>query len=317
VGSNTTLKWRHAGTAALLLACGCSLGDDPDPRAHAPQMFALVARPWQPPVPITAAVEPAAAPAPQVESRGSGATTGPVPIAVAIGRNAGQAVDAPLERAFAAEQPDCAHTFTPCADRDAIELVLMGRADFAVIGEQLSARELQAGLQQTRFGLELFALAVAPSSPVRSLTRSQVRQIFTGQVTDWQQLGFDGGAITAVVPADTRLAERAARALMPGDPFFAGAVRVASDRHVADQILQHGAAIGIVRVTARPPAGMKLLSIDWCPPTAESFAYGTYPFGVPLHVVTAGAPGGEARRFLGFVASDATRETLAAKLTLP
>ncbi|MBL8729573.1 MAG: substrate-binding domain-containing protein [Planctomycetes bacterium] len=301
----------------LLLTAGCGLGDDPDPRAHAPRTFALVARPWQPPVPVTEAVAPAAAAAPQVETRRPSEVVGPMPIAVAMGLNARQVIDGALERTFAAGQPNCSHTFTPCTDRDAVELVLMGRADFAVIGEQLSGRELQAGLQQTRFGLELFAVAVAADSPVRSLTRSQVRQIFTGQVTSWQQLGFTGGTITAVVPSEPRLAERAARALIPGDAFLAGAARVASDRHVADQILQHSDAIGVVHVTDRPPTGMRLLAIDWCPPTAEAFGYGTYPFGVPLQVVTAGPPTGEARRFLEFVATDATRERLAAQLTLP
>ncbi len=315
--NNTTSTWRQVGTVVLLLTAACGIGDDPDPRAHVPRTFALVARSWQPPVPVTEAVEPAAPPAPQVESRRPGVAAAPLPVAVAMGLNARQVIDAPLEHEFAAAQPGCAHTFTPCTDRDAVELVSMGRADFAVIGQRLSARELQAGLQQTRFGLELFAVAVAPDSPVRSLTRSQVRQIFTGQVTSWQQLGFVGGTITAVVPSEPRLAERAARALIPGDAFLDGAVRVTSDRHVADQILQHVDAIGIVRVTERPPSGMKLLSIDWCPPTAESFDYGTYPFGVPLHVVTPGAPVGEARRFLEFVATDATRERLAAHLTPP
>ena len=270
-------------------------------------------------MPVTAqvaAASVAAAPTPMVETLPESALTAAT-LNVAVGQNARQAVDDAVTRAFGAQRPDCRHTFTPCTDRDAIELVLTARADFAVIGEQLSARELQAGLQRARFGLELFALAVAPGSPVRSLTRAQVRQILTGQVRDWTQLGLAGGAITVVAPADPKLAERATRTLMPGDSLGDMAVRVASDQHVADQILQHASAIGIVRVTEQMPAGMRLLSIDWCAPDAAGFANGTYPFGVPLQVVTAGPAIGNARRFLEFVAGDVPRARLAAQLTLP
>jgi phosphate transport system substrate-binding protein len=318
VGNKTTSSWRHLGTAALLLGASCGLGDDPDPREHRPQTFSLVARGpvWQPPTPVTDALDVPAQPAPLFESAPVAAPT-PAPTRIALGNNARQVFDAPLQRAFTALQADRTPTFAPCTDRDAIELLLVGRAEYAVIGEQLSAREQQAGLHQTRLGIELFALAVAPEAPVRSLTRSQVRQVFTGQVTEWRQLGFDGGTIVVVVPSDAKLAERASRALIPGDGFVAGAVRVASDLHVADQLLQHKGAIGIVRVTASKPSGMKLLPIDWCPPTAEAFGYGTYPFGVPLHLVTAGPVAGEAQRFLEFVRGDAAREQLAARLALP
>lgn len=318
MGNKTTSRWRRTATVGLLLGAGCGLGDDPDPRANAPQTFALVTRSWQPAVPVTAAIDAPAAPAPLVESRRpvTKAAAASAPVTVAVGNNARQVLDGELERAFTEQGEGRAHSFTTCSDRDAVELLMTGSAEFAVIGDQLSTRELQAGLQQTRIGLELFALAVAPESTVRSLTRAQVRQILTGQVSDWTQLGMQGGEIVPVVPADPKLGERAARALIPGDAFAAEAIRVASDRHVADQLMHHKGGVGIVRVTGQPLSGMKLVPIDWCPPTPEAFGYGTYPFGVPMHLVTSGAPTGEALRFLEFTRSDAARELLATKLSL-
>ena len=319
MGNKTTSRWRRVASVALLLSAGCDLGDDPDPRAYTPSPFPLAAKSWQPTLPVVAEVDAPAAPAPQFESSRppAGTMAGAHPVTVAVGHNAQQVLDGQLERCFTEQQCGTAHSFTSCTDRDAVELLLTGRIEFAVIGDQLSTRELRAGLQQTRLGLELFAVAVAPDAPVRSLTRSQVRQIFTGEVTDWMQLGLTGGAIVPVVPSDPKLAGRAARTLIPGDAFGTGVVRVASERHVADQMLHHKGAIGIVRVTDQAPSGMKLLAIDWCQPTVEAFAYGTYPFGVPIHLVTAGPAIGEALRFLEFTRSDAARAVLASKLSLP
>jgi phosphate transport system substrate-binding protein len=320
VGKKTTSRSRQLGIAALLLAGGCDLGSDPAvPLAGEPApTFAPTpeATPWAAPVAATAPIAAHEAPAaPQLETAAAGAPA--AALVVAIGQNAAEVVDGPLAQGFAASSPGRERNFAPCTDRGAVDLLLVGRADFAVIGSQLSEREQQAGLRQTRFGVELFALAVAKDAPVRSLSRSQVRQILTGEIDNWQQLGLHGGPLVPVVPSDRDLAERAARTLIPGDRFTERAIRVASNRHVADQILQHEGAIGIVRVNGQPMTGMKLVQIDWCPPTQEAFDYGTYPFGIPVQVVTSGPAAGDAQRFLDFVRSNEAHELLAGKLSLP
>lgn len=202
------------------------------------------------------------------------------------------------------------------SDREAVENLMVGRARFGLIGGSLSQREIRAGLRQTQIGVELFALSVSPLSSIRSLTPAQVRKIFTGQVTDWQQLGFDGGPIVPVVPSDRTMAARAERTLIAGDKFASTCVRVRSERHVADQLLQHRGAIGIIRITAQPrEQGQKLLEIDWTPPTPTAFGYGTYPYGIPLQLVTSGQPDKHARNFLDFAQSAEGRGLLARTLT--
>ena len=235
---------------------------------------------------------------------------------VAVGRNAQASFDKELRGAFEGTLSNQTVQHIQSSDREVVELLLSGRADFGLIGGSLSQREVQAGLRQTQIGVELFALSISPRSSVQSLSRAQVRQIFTGQVTDWQQLGFDSGAIVAVVPSDSVVAQRAERTLMPGDAFASTCIRVSSERHVADQILQHAGAIGIVRITAGPRApDQKLIQIDWTPPTPAAFGYGTYPFGIPLQLVTSGLPDRRAHEFLSFAESELGRSLFARTLT--
>jgi hypothetical protein len=56
--------------------------------------------------------------------------------------------------------------------------------------------------------------------------------------------------------------------------------------------------------------GLKLLQIDWTAPSFDAFHYGTYPYALPLQLVTSGTPTGEALRFLEFGKSDSGRELL-------
>lgn len=235
---------------------------------------------------------------------------------VAIGRNARSSCDADLIAAYRSTLRDMQCRTVACTDRETVDLMMLARADFGLIGGKLSRREVQAGLRQTQIGVELFALSVAPDSDVRSLTPQQVRQIFTGAATEWSQLGFEGGEITAVVPSDGALAERAERVLIPGDRFASRCVAVQSERHAVDQLLQHPDAIAIVRITAEPrEPGQQLVQIGWTPPTPAAFGYGTYPFGIPLQLVTSGQPDQQALDFLAFAESDEGRRLLGRTLT--
>lgn len=312
-------KLALAGIA--LLATACDFGETPDPRKLA------ITNP--PPVvePRAVVIEPATCelvdyasppPAPMAESarltRKPGANI--EELVVAIGRQAQPSFDDRLRAAYEGSLTNQTVRTVQSSDREVVELLMSGRADFGLIGGTLSQREIQAGMRQTQLGVELFALSVSPLSSVRSLSPSQIRQIFTGQVTDWQQLGFDGGKIVPVVPSDKMLAHRAERTLMPGDAFASTCIRVRSERHVADQLLQHKGAIGIVRVTdGRREAGQKLIQIDWTPPTAAAFGYGTYTFGIPLQLVTSGMPGRRSETFREFAASQNGRALLGRTLT--
>lgn len=235
---------------------------------------------------------------------------------VVIGTNAKPSFDRKLQSAYEGTLSSATVSTILTSDREAVEYLMVGRGRFGLIGGSLSQREIRAGLRQTQVGVELFALSVSPLSSVRSLSRSQVRQIFTGRVTNWQQLGFADAPIVPVVPSERLLAERAERTLMPGDSFASSCVRVSSERHVADQILQNRGAIGIVRVTAEPrKPGQKLLQIDCTPPTPAAFGYGTYPYGIPLQLITSGRPDEHAMNFVRFTESAQGRAMLSRTLT--
>jgi phosphate transport system substrate-binding protein len=315
VGKNqTTLRERSAVALLLFAHAACGLGADPDPRVIAARLDASrgpARQAFDGPVPVVAelTIEPPPAPLAEASLRQDLPERRATP--VAVGRNAVHAIDSEVQRAFAAAQPGLENGFVAAGDREALELLLVGRADFGVVGAQLSMREQQAGLRQTRLGVELFALVVSPDVAVRSLSSLQVRQVLTGEVTHWQQLGYAGGAIVVVVPADRDLADRAARVLMPGDAFASSAVGVASERHVVDQLLQNPGAVAVVRLLDQPmESGQKLLQIDWCAPTADAFDYGTYPYGLAVHLVTAGPPAGPGQQFLDFARSEAGRALL-------
>ncbi len=311
---NSTSRPVLGRCAPLLLLAGCTMGADPDPADVArqiPRTTPTFVGDDSPVLVVAAGPARQTNAAPLAEAMVRIAQPTERHVVIGIGQNVADVFDARIETAMLEGCPGMRGSFTGFTDRDVVDSLLAGQIDFGVIGGQLSMREQQAGLRQTRVGLEIYALAVAPDSPLRSLTPQQVRQIFTGQVTEWARLGLPGGRIVPVVPAETKLADRAARAMIPGDAFAATATRVGSDRHVADQTLQNPGAIGIVRITdVEIEPGLKLLPVDWIPPSFDAAVAGAYPFAMPVHFVSSGVPSGDAQQFAAFVQSDSCLERL-------
>lgn len=174
-------------------------------------------------------------------------------------------------------------------DRDAIELLLLGRTDFAITGVPLSARDRQAGLRDTLLGVELFAVVVAGESTLHGLRAEVARRVLNGAVRDRSEIGLPPGPILLGVPAERDLRDRAARALIAGDSFAATATPIDGDRGAFDLLLREPMAIAVVHVAALAHAtGIRPLELDGARPTLASFALGTYPAGIPLLLVTAG-----------------------------
>ncbi|MBD2610674.1 substrate-binding domain-containing protein [Nostoc punctiforme FACHB-252] len=83
-----------------------------------------------------------------------------------------------------------------------IRMLLDGKLDFAQTSRPLTDEEqaiaTQRGftLEQRRVGIDGIAVVVNPSLKVSGLTVDQLQQIYSGQITNWQQLGGPNLAIT-------------------------------------------------------------------------------------------------------------------------
>lgn len=208
---------------------------------------------------------------------------------VAIGRTAAQLGAESLCMQQAGRAPFAARIVR---DRDAIEHVLLGEADFGLAALPLSALDRQRGLRDELLAIELFALAVAEHAPVRNLRADQVRLVLTGQLRDWVQLGLPPAPIVVAAPADEGMRVRAARVLIPGDALAADAARLDADRDLVGLLAGTPGVIGVVRVGAVHDApGVRLLPIDGILPSTDAYRGGAYPYGTPVLAVHRGLPG--------------------------
>ena len=79
-----------------------------------------------------------------------------------------------------------------------IEAASNGSADIGLSSRALKDEETASGLVGTTVALDGIAVIVNAGSKVADLTVEQIAKIFTGEITDWSEVGGDAGTISCV-----------------------------------------------------------------------------------------------------------------------
>lgn len=79
--------------------------------------------------------------------------------------------------------------FTSNGSGAGIQAVIDGNANIGMASRAIKDEETKAGVEATAIAIDGIAVIVAPDNACESLTLDQVRQIYTGEITDWAKLG--------------------------------------------------------------------------------------------------------------------------------
>lgn len=143
------------------------------------------------------------------------------------------------------------------------------------------------------------AIVVNESNPVKAITMEQIQKIYTGEVTNWKQLGGNDAEIV-VVGRDTSSGtfETFEGLVMNKKPVKGTAEIVGSNQAVANRVKATPNAIGYVGIGYI--TGLKALPVNGIMPTVKTVQSGEYPIARPLFMYTNGFPkmGSEVFRFV-------------------
>lgn len=143
-------------------------------------------------------------------------------------------------------------------------------------------------------------------NPLARLTRRQVEQIFTGDVTDWSAVGGKPGRISIYTRNTSSGTYSDFRQLaMKNRDYARTAQKMAGNEQIAAEVARNPNGIGYVGLAYLDGPRLKVLSIDGQLPTKETVLNGKYPLARPTFYYTDGEPAGETARFVEFTLSDA------------
>lgn len=103
-----------------------------------------------------------------------------------------------LSEQFMADNSGVSVTYDPTGSGAGIEAASNGSADIGLSSRALKDEEIAGGLTGTTVALDGIAVIVNAGSKVEDLSVEQIAQIFTGEITDWSEVGGEAGAISCI-----------------------------------------------------------------------------------------------------------------------
>ena len=103
-----------------------------------------------------------------------------------------------LSEQFMADNSGVTVTYDPTGSGAGIEAASNGSADIGLASRALKDEEKAGGLTETIVALDGIAVIVNADSKVENLTVEQIGKIFTGEITDWSEVGGDAGTISCI-----------------------------------------------------------------------------------------------------------------------
>ena len=113
---------------------------------------------------------------------------------------------------------------------DAYMNLLEGKSDVIIVSrdisrnEKVSSEELGVELETAPLAIDALVFIVNPKNPVKNLTADQVRKIYTGEITNWKEVGGVNHSITPYIRnADSGSQEKMETLVMDGLKMIDGA----------------------------------------------------------------------------------------------
>ena len=210
--------------------------------------------------------------------------------------------------AFKAIHPDVTVLVSGLGSSAGIEAVSAGTAEIGTSSRELAPEEKSNGLVDFPIAYDGIAVIVNPNNPVSGLAVQQLRDIFSGKIKNWSQLGGSNLPIDLVNRDDGSGTRDAFQKLVMKDAKFDPAATVLPGTgQVRDVVARAPGAIGYISLGFVKPrfsnVSVKALAVDGVVPSEKTVADKAYPVGRVLHFFTKGKPTGVTKEFVDFVLS--------------
>ena len=156
-------------------------------------------------------------------------------------------------------------------------------------------------MKETTVAYDGIAVIVNTANSIKGLTKKQVEQIFTGEITDWSAVGGSGGKISVYTrnTSSGTYAEFKELAMKKRD-YAPDSQKLAGNEQIAQEVGKNPSGIGYVGLAYTKAAGIRVVPIDGASPSKESVLAKSYPYARPTFFYTNGEPTGVAKEFIDF-----------------
>src|SRR5438046_2781338 len=212
-----------------------------------------------------------------------------------------------LAEEFKAQHPGTTFNIAAEGSTTGIAAIIDGTAQIGMASRPTKPEEVAAAkakgvnFKETIVAYDGIAVIVSTANPIKALTKKQVKQIFTGDVTDWSAVGGSGGKISIYTRNTSSGTYSDFKELSMKKRDYAGSSqKMAGNEQIAAEVGKNTNGVGYVGMAYTKASGIKVVSIDGSMPSAKSVQDHSYPYWRPTFYYTNGEPSGLAKQFVDF-----------------
>ena len=189
--------------------------------------------------------------------------------------------------------------------------VIQNTADIGMMSRDPKQSELDGGLKATVIGLDAVVIIVSKDAGVSNLTVEQIAKIYSGEYTNWNQVGGNDKKINPVVREEgsgTRdCLEEALKSALDGYETSSAFPAVESTGSMKTRVESTSGAIGYVSLSAASELTAETIavSVDGVTASVETVSSNDYPIYRTLILATNGEATGMTAFFFNWILSPA------------
>ena len=190
-----------------------------------------------------------------------------------------------LSESFMAQNDGVTVNYNPTGSGSGITAVQEGTCDIGLSSRALKDEEKSAGLKETVLAYDGIAIIVHPDNPVSDLTLEQIAKLYTGEITNWKDVGGNDAEVVLI-------GREAASGTRDGFESITGTKdkcqyrqELTSTGDVITAVSQNPNAIGYASLSAVKDS-VKALTVGGVAPTEATVKDGSYVVQRPFVLVT-------------------------------
>jgi len=197
-----------------------------------------------------------------------------------------------------------------------IDALLANKTKLAGISRNIKDSERAKGLRFFIIAYDAIGVIVNKDNPIKNLSEEQLKKIFSGEITNWNEVGGDDMPIKTVTE---KLGEKRATQIVFTELVFEtkkligtyGSNNTEVDKPI-DEATFVGQNKGGIAATSmvffKGNTGVHAISVNTVEPTGKNIADGSYPISRPLEFVTKKDVDADTLKFLNYVYSQDAQE---------
>ena len=223
-----------------------------------------------------------------------------------------------LGEQFMKDNDGISFTYNPTGSGSGITAVSEGRCDIGLSSRALKDEEKASGLVGTTVALDGIAIIVHPDNPVSDLSIDQIAKIYTGEITNWKDVGGDDAEIVLIGREAGSGTRDGFESITDTKDSCKYRQELTSTGDVITTVAGNPNAIGYASLASVKDT-VKALSVGGVAPTEATVSDGTYAVQRPFVLVTKDGTelSAAAQKFFEYATSAAAADVISAAGAVP